>query len=214
LADPHIEWLNFIQLAILKGKKRIGILAPWGHGKTTIVIIGYLLWMLWKDTNLRIKIVCNSDENAKNRVSTMQRYIESDEDFVAECGAVVKPSRRDAWTSHSFFIDRTSMSIDPSVEAKGILTTGTGGRADVLAFDDPVDLQNSVLSKVSREKIKELFRNVWMPRLEPNGLVLYIATAWHQDDLTHEILANEEWTFLIQRIANDYSHIEQITVNL
>jgi predicted phage terminase large subunit-like protein len=212
LESVHLEWLKFIQKCEANGKDRIGIIAPWGHGKSASIIIGKILYELPKNVNRRIKVIANSEEFSQARVVTLQRYIESDEDYKTEFGDVIKPAYRETWGQSKFVIERQGKSIDGTLEAHGIMTTGISGRADELYFDDIQDYNNTVASKANRKKVKEHFYNVWLTRLSPNGRVYFIATPWHKDDLLHDLLQNSEWAFLIQRINADLSCIEQIEV--
>ena len=40
------------------------------------------------------------------------------------------------WRKNSLIVERNIEVTDPSIEAHGILTTGVGGRADIIIFDD------------------------------------------------------------------------------
>lgn len=209
---PHqLEWHRFIREQRGNGRKRIGILAPFKHGKTPH-ILGITLAGLSADPEKRIKIVCNDDNNAMKRVTVLKRYIEQDEDYGALFADRIKPDKSARWNAHAITVKRKSQSVEGSIESAGVLSTGIGGTYDQMIFDDPCDLNNSTLSAVKRDHLKELARNVWLSRLDRDGEVLYIATAWHAEDLTHELIDNPEWTWLIQRIANDFSSIEQVEI--
>lgn len=138
LEKVHTEWHDFIEERLDNDYIRIGILAPWGTGKTVNIALGFVLHLIQVNPNLRIKIVCNSDMNAEARVTTIQRYITQSEEYHFATDNKVKTDRLEKCTAHEFFLARDSMSIDPSVQAKGINTGGTSGRADVLLYDDPL----------------------------------------------------------------------------
>lgn len=188
-------------------KKNCGILAPWAHGKTDGVVISRALQFIGEDVNNRIFIVCNEDNNAKARVSSIGKYIEKDKDYHLTYPQV-RPGNKEEWSKHKLVVERDSKSKDGSIEAWGIMTSGTGSRCDFLIVDDPVDLRNAVLNPALRPQIKESFKNVWMSRLSTNGFVIYIATIWHEDDLTSELLKNPAYCFLVMKISEDFSRIE------
>lgn len=190
-----------------RNEKYCGILAPWGHGKTEQVVIGRTLHYLGQNCNYRIFVVCNTDDNAKSRVASISRYILEDKDYHKLYPNVV-PAKLGDWTKHKIIVERESKSKDGSVEAWGVTTSGTGSRCDILLVDDPVDLRNAVLNPALREQVKDSFKNVWLSRLSPDGFCIYIATIWHQDDLTSEMLINPEWKFLTMRISEDFENIE------
>lgn len=201
----HKEIQNHIDECKLLGIQNCGILAPWGHGKTE-QIIGRALDEIGKNRNVRCQIICNTDENSTARVSSIKRYIEFDPDYSIMYPDIKKC--REDWGKHKIIIQRESLSKDGTVESWGITTAGTGSRADLQIFDDPVDMRNAILNPAMRSQVKESFYNVWMSRLVPEGFRIYIATVWHEDDLTHELMKNEEWSFLIMKISEDYSKIE------
>jgi len=89
-----------------------------------------------------------------------------------------------------------------------VLQTATGGRADLLIFDDIVDLNNAILNPAMRPKVVEAFHNVWLPRLEPGGFAIYIATRWHLEDITGVLMTNPQWRFLVQSVSEDMTQIE------
>lgn len=190
-----------------KRKVKCGILAPWGSGKTEQVAIARALRLIGEDTNNRVFIVSNSDDNAKARVSSIEKYIEQDTDYQSVYPHV-KPASREEWSKHKLIVDRSSRSKDGSIEAWGITTSGTGSRCDYLIIDDPVDLRNAILNPAMREQVKQCFYNVWMSRLSPEGFMIYIATVWHNDDLTNELLKNPEYCFLTIKVSDDFSCLE------
>lgn len=210
-ATHQLEWHNFIREQRAKGRKRIGILAPFKHGKTPHML-GICLHELSQNPELRIAFVCNDDDNAKKRVSALKQYVEHDEDYKALYGNKIIPDKSGLWTKHAFMVRRKSNAVDPTLEAAGILTTGIGGTKDLILFDDPTDLNNSVLSSARRDQVKEMGNGVWLSRLDANSLAILIGTAWHAEDWVHTLISNPEWVFLIQRISEDFSCIEQIIV--
>lgn len=201
----HEEIQEHINLCRINQKQNCGILAPFGHGKTEQLIFR-VLDDVGKNQNIRIQYICNTDENATSRVSSIKKYIESDREYKAVYPGVVPTS--DDWGKHSITIQRDSKAKDGTLEAWGITSAGTGSRADLQIFDDPVDLRNAILNPALRGQVKDSLKNVWFSRLVPGGFRIYIATLWHEDDATHDLLASPEWNFLVMRVSEDYSCIE------
>ncbi|MDD5618574.1 MAG: hypothetical protein PHG69_05715, partial [Candidatus Omnitrophica bacterium] len=188
-------------------KLNCGILAPWRHGKTEQVVIGRTLQFLGENPNNRIFIVCNTDDNAASRVASISKYIEKDK-YYHYLYPNVMPAEKAQWSRHKLIINRSSYSKDCSVEAWGITTSGTGAGCDFLIGDDPVDLRNAILNPALRIQVKDAWKNVWSSRLTPNGFKIYIATAWHNDDLTSELRKNPEWCFLVIKVSEDFNGFE------
>jgi hypothetical protein len=206
LAEIHRE-INWHIDECRKRKLNCGILAPWRHGKTEGVVIARTLQFLGEDPNNRVFIVCNSDDNAAARVGSVSRYIERDEDYHSIYPGI-RPGKSSDWGKHKLVVQRESNLKDGSVEAWGINSSGTGAGCDFLIVDDPVDLRNAILNPALRPQVKDSFRNVWSSRVSPNGFKIYIATAWHDDDLTSELKKNPEWCFLIIKVSQGFDYFE------
>lgn len=201
----EIQW--HIDECKRQGKNYCGILAPWGHGKTEQAIIGRTLKEVGDDPNVRIAIVTNTDDNSKSRVSSITKYILNDKDY-KKLYPDIKPAQNEDWSKHKVIVARDSKSKDGTIEAWGVMSSGTGARYDMMFFDDVIDQRNAISNPAFRPAVKENFKNVWLSRLTPEGFALYIATIWHQDDNTSEILKNSEWSFLVMKISEDYKSIE------
>lgn len=203
LLHAHVEWAHARGL-------HAGVVAPWGHGKTEQIVVCRTLHRLGHDPNLRIKIVCNNDPNAMARVQAIKQYVEVSEELhlvFPDLG----PLPGGDWGKHKLMVRRPGRSKDASVEAWGIFGGGTGGRADELIFDDVPDFADIVEPRTREKKIQAL-HNVWMSRLVAGGHVTYLATAWHDQDLTHQLVQNRRWSFLWAAVSEDYERID-ITVH-
>ena len=204
----HRRWHEFIREQLAKGFTRIGIIAPFKHGKTP----NLLAWVTYKITtnrNLRVKIICNDDENAKKRTATIKQYIDGDKTFQSLFGQYIRPNKKERWTNNSIRIHRDSLSTDNTVESKSVLATGIGGTYDLLLFDDPCDFNNSVISPAKRETVKDAIDNVWLSRLDRGGIALYIGTPWHEADATHTLLDRKGWAWLIHAVNRDITGIRE-----
>lgn len=206
-AEIHREIQDHIDECKRRNEKYCGILAPWGHGKTEQAIIGRGLKEIGENPNIRIILLTNTDDNSKSRVASLTKYILHDEDY-HRIYPNVKPAQGEDWSKHKIIVSRESKSKDGTVEAYGVTTSGTGARCDLLLCDDIIDQRNAISNPALRPAVKDNFNNVWLSRLTPDGMVIYIATVWHQDDNTAEIMVNPEWKFLVMKISEDFKHIE------
>ena len=194
------------------------IVAPFGHGKTVQCVVGLAAWEVGLDPSIRIKVVGNTDEKARERVTAISNLLVSPAYQRTFPGVrPVDPGSirpRPKWTEGAILVGRDSGAIDPTVAAHGILASGIGGRADFLLFDDVVDRKNALDEPKLRDKVKGDFDDVWMSRLVPGGRVLYIATPWHKADLTHDLQDRPGWCVLRMPIADDLSCIEMEVYNM
>jgi hypothetical protein len=184
--------------------KYAGVLAPRDHAKSTQTL-GRVLWEIGRNPDLRIKIVKNTDPKAAEFVFAIKQHMESN-GRLRRVFPHLRLEESDA-TGHKVTVKRKKKSPDASIEALGVTSSATGGRADLIIFDDIVDFRNAIANPAMRPMIKQVFYSVWLNLLEPWGRIVYIATVWHQDDLTHELMQNREYNFMVFRVSNDYSEI-------
>jgi len=184
--DIHIVMQEFIDYCLDNGKTKIAIEAPFGHGKT-IQVLGRALHLLGSNTNLRIKVVCNSDDNAAERVTFIKTYIEESEELRKVFPHLKQGDK--AWGSRKLVVERETISKDATFSAHGVLSSGVGGRADFLFCDDVVDLRNSQLQPGLKKQVIEAYHSIWSSRLDgEEAITIVIGTMWTQDDLMMEIL--------------------------
>ena len=204
LAAIHRAWIRHINYCWPRGYRAL-ILAPFGHGKSSSLAVPLCSWLMGRDITARIKIITNDDPSAVKRVGACKRTIESP----AYRQVFPEVKRGDRWTDHELYLRRSGYStIDPSLHARGVNTTGIGSRADYVILDDVVDQRNA-MDPAQRKKVLDLLEGTWLNRLEPTGKVLAIGTAWHQGDAHHVLMQRAGWCTLIHRVSLDCTRIEQ-----
>ncbi|MBN1518430.1 hypothetical protein JXA32_17850 [Candidatus Sumerlaeota bacterium] len=211
-AELHRSWHAHIDWCWGAGLHPV-IFAPWGHGKTVQIVLGRTLYELSRDSALRVKVVCNSSGAARNRVQMLRYYVEYDENLHARCSALRKPGKRGAgrWAAMEFSVDdeRALGRVDASVQGASILSTGIGGRADLIVFDDVVDRRNAIDQPKLRERVFENFFETWLSRLDgAAGRSVTIQTLWHREDLGHRLMGNAEFCVLKQAVSRALDGIE------
>jgi len=199
-AQIHKEWHTHIDT-----HSRALILSPREHGKSDQVAIGRVLWELGRNPQIRAKIVSEDDFTAKKRLKAIKGHIERNKRLHEVFPGLQKHPALDDWTQHTITVARQGEDKEPSVEAAGVLSSAVGGRADLIVFDDVVDFRNAIAQPTMREMVKDAFWNVWLNLMAADGRAVYIATPWHQADLTHELETNPEWVALKQPIPEDFT---------
>jgi predicted phage terminase large subunit-like protein len=191
--------------------KRYGlVLAPWGHGKSEQTPIARTLYELGRDPSLRIKIVCNTTGEAQKRVISLRRYLEHSKDLRR-----VFPNLRlgtEETSTSRLTVERPGFAKDASIEAYGILSTGIGSRCDMLLFDDIVDMNNAISKPANRNTVKQAAREGYIPRLESDGVCLWIQTVWHVKDATMDTLkaarAGHGFAAMVIRVSEDIERLD------
>ncbi len=182
----HHHWQDFVSNNLF-GQ----ILAPRDHGKTEQLTIGRVLWEIGKNPNLRIKIACEAEDLAHKIISRISATIMRNERY-KEVFPNIRPSPVGSWTKSQLTVERTEDHKDPSIEGAGVLTSSTGGRADLIIFDDIAGLRNTLYFPRMREQVKEAFYSNWLNLLHgPKARWFLIGTPWHVQDIIWEIKNNE-----------------------
>lgn len=209
---PHqMMWHQHIEWCWSRGLFA-GIMAPRSSGKTTSLIAPLASFLLGRDPNQRLKIISNDDRTAMKRVGETARVLRSPI-YRRVFPAVFKGG---AWTKHELYVNRSGSSPEPSLEARGVMSTGVGGRADAALFDDVVDQRNSA-DPLQRRKVIDLVQETWILSLDQGAEgktahALWISTPWSQGDCSFDLMAKPGWCFLIQRVSQDLTCIEQEVV--
>lgn len=78
---------------------------------------------------------------------------------------------------------------DGGMWARGFDSGITGEGSGLLVIDDPVKSRKAIRTPESRRQLGETFRDVLYTRLEADAALVLMATRWHKDDLTGQLLA-------------------------
>jgi hypothetical protein len=160
----------------LEGGPRLRFIAAFrGVGKTFLTG-AYIVWRLWKDPDLKIGVV-SANERYATTVATFIHMLINAVD--AETGQPVPWAELRARGSQRnstmlFDVGPARPSKDPSVWAVGVSGQMTGGRADILLFDDP-EVPNNSETEGQREKLTDRLAEAAALR-KPGGETIYLGT--------------------------------------
>jgi predicted phage terminase large subunit-like protein len=158
--------------------KRLLIILPPGHGKSTCVTVNYPLWRVGNDHNYR----CIAASYAKDFVASFLREITGrmqSPEYIQDCKfGELKPQRGGAqvgykWASNEIIVQRPIIHKDPTFTALGTGQGTIGRRAHDLIADDIVD-EDHAYSETLRERLWSWWKNEFLTRLEPNGRVIVV----------------------------------------
>lgn len=178
-APHHLIVCRALDAAIRGHKKRLIIAMPPAHAKS--VYSSHNFPAFWLGNKPKDKIIAASHTQP----------------FAAEIGSKVRNL-----VNNEMFKRLFEIGISPDTRAKDrwdtteggeYYTTGVGGtvvgrRANLILVDDPYKSKQVAYSASERKRISEWFFVDVVPRLLPGGVIVIIATRWHEDDLTGEIL--------------------------
>jgi hypothetical protein len=177
-----------------------------GSGKTQHGAIGYSLWEMAKNHNIRILIISSTSTIAAASVKQILNNVEGNEKykvwarFVDPKHVGVVPNKRkvkkaeEQWSSEGIIIDRDDLMLrDATVQGIGLFGATISRRADIIILDDIVNQQNSETQE-QRDKIKDWVYTSALPILVPGGRFIVLGNAWHDDDFMSDCLKNPMFT--------------------
>jgi predicted phage terminase large subunit-like protein len=165
-------------------RRRVIVLVPPRHGKSWLLQL-FASWYLGRNPQGNV-ITCSHGQELAERNSRLSRAcLENDRwPFATRLSA------------ESAAVHRWNTTDGGGLFAVGVGGGITGHGADVLILDD---IQHDAGSDTERGAVWQWYAEVAVPRLEPGGAVVVIATRWHEDDLVGRLLAAEdghEWDLL------------------
>lgn len=191
LNNQHQELCDFL----INGKKFKLILMPRYSFKSCICTVGYSLWKLIFNPNLRILIYSDATTKAEGFLTSFKNHIEGKvvgSDFRKIFGAwETDPNRKGKWSNREIIISkRTSGHAEATIETAGIGTSLIGKHYDIIIFDDIVSDIN-VTTKEQMDKVADCYKKA-LSLLVPGGEVLIVGTRWDFGDLYGRIIAENE----------------------
>jgi len=145
--------------------------------------------------NIRVLIISASSSLANKNARVIRDELWRNQRLREDFGGFYDHSN--AWGVTRFTVIRSRRMKDHTVEAIGILGEITGGRFDLIIFDDVLSEKNCRTHE-QREKIEEFINGTVLPRLEPEGRVWSIGTRKHHSDWYGKILKKLTWRCIVE----------------
>ena len=174
------------------------IMIPRKHLKTCQITVGWTLWMLTKNPNLRFGIGSATEKLSKDIVYELKLHILENPKFIELFGDWYK---KGSWGAFAFSIaPRTSIAKNKTVEVFSVGKDVTGAHYDIIILDDLAIRKNSD-SATMREKQINLYKDCLdlvvddenKPFLDGDtdrGIILAVGTRWHFGDIYNYLLVN------------------------
>lgn len=174
-------------------------LAPRGFGKSTIGDIGFCLWRIIQDRNIRILIVSNTQGQGEAFLREIKAHLEGNTKLLELFGNF----KSDKWTESELSVSgRTTTAKESTLTALGASGSVITKHFDIIIIDDAVDFENA-RTELQRKKLSEWYRTALLPTLEPHGELHVIGTRYHPNDLYQELMDNGQYSIQIQRAIQD-----------
>ena len=179
LADCHREWIYLVCLF-----QFLVLLAPRGHGNSTVFGCWFPLWKIYMDANATIMLVASSASISETELRTVRQHIETNTQLEMGFGALGPPSAL-RWTQSELIVDRPKRTLkDPTLTATGQGSEILGRHVSngFILCDDLVDDMN-VSNPEGRTRLLEWLKGTLLPVLEPDQQLIVVGTRKHWDDL-------------------------------
>lgn len=178
-------------------------LEPRNTMKTTFCIVGGFLWMLAKNRNARLLLLCSSEDESKKRLKNIKDKMLGAELLKYFYGDMAANSRSNTWRQDSIIVSgRTSLEIEPSIDTAGRGSDKTGNHYDFIGIDD-LENERTSASEEERESTRRYFKRL-SPCMQPRRSCMRVTgTRWGYDDFYSMILGEDE----IDRGSYDFFRI-------
>lgn len=176
---PHMEYVASKLDEVVRGNiKRLMILLPYQHGKSSIVTNRWPAYLLERNPATRVCIAAATADLA----TTFSRNIRN----LVNARSVVE-------------LDESRQAVDQWLtrDGGGLKAVGVGGQiigfpVDVMIIDDPVKSYEEANSKTVRESIWNWYSVDVYSRQQRDTPIILIMTHWHEDDLAGRLKAEDE----------------------
>lgn len=183
------------------------ILMPRGSFKSSLATIGYTLWKLLNNPNLKVLIYSDTTEKAERFLLSIKNHILGLEGHAGfrqlthQQPWEVNPQEK-TWNQSAIVISpRTQGHFVPSVDVAGIETSKAGMHYDLIIFDDIVTDRN-ITTIDQMDKVENCYRDA-LSLLMPGGEVVMLGTRWHFGELYGRLLAQDGQTHRWQTFIRD-----------
>lgn len=165
--------------------KRKLICVPRGTFKSSIGVVGYSIWLLLRNPDLRILIDSEIYENSKNFIREIRGKLE-----LPRMIQLFGSFKSNQWAEGSITIaQRKKILKESSITASGVGTGKTGQHYDVIIHDDLNSAKNSDTPEQRVKVVNHYKLNTSI--LEPHGIMVIIGTRYAADDAIGWVMENE-----------------------
>jgi predicted phage terminase large subunit-like protein len=155
------------------------LLAPRGHGKSTILTVAFTLHRILENPDLRVLIVSNTAAQAVAFLREIRAQLEKNPAIADVHGNLAGQP----WNENEISLrSRLIPAKEATVTVMGVMGPVISRHYDVVIMDDVVD-EALASGKAMRTKLETWYYKELLPTLEPGGELHVMGTRYHHDDL-------------------------------
>lgn len=182
LAPFHKELCHFVTDDM---KKKKLLLLPRGHLKSTLITVGYSLFRIINNPNIKILILNATWQMAVDFLTEIKNNLTANEriaELFPQAWEAAQEGNRGEWSQDRILLKRTDQNIKgPTVWATGVDSNLVGSHPDLIIMDDVVNRDNTT-TREQIEKVILRYKDA-LDLLEPGGQLIVIGTRWAQGEL-------------------------------
>ncbi len=198
MLKEHWELCKFLQFDKTPSKL---ILMPRYSFKSCIATIGYALWRIVLDPNIRILIYSDSATKAQGFLQGIKNHITTNSDKSIFNKYFVNwhtDPHKGKWNESQIVVKyRTDPHIEPTIDTGGIESSKVGMHFDMILFDDIVSDLN-VTTKEQMDKTWECYTKS-LSLLKPDGEIIMVGTRWNSGDTYGRVIANGNFKVFLKK---------------
>lgn len=166
--------------------KRKLIVMPRGSLKSSICSVGYPIWRLLNNPDLRFMIDSSLYTNSRNFIKEIRGHLES-----SRVTGIYGSFKSDTnWSDGEITIrQREKILKEPSIMASGVAANKVSVHVDEIIHDDLNTEDNSRTPELASKVLDHYKRNISI--LEPDGIILVVGTRYSALDVIASIIENE-----------------------
>lgn len=178
---------------------RMTIMLPRGWFKSTVGAIAYPIWRAVKNPDVRIAIIQNSAENAKDKLSQISQQFDTNQKLRTLWPERL-PGKKQRRNSTRLDLPRTQSWPEPTFYAAGVRTKVVSKHFNIIIEDDTAapelaDLGSGALMPTADQVSQAIgWHGLAGPLLtpDPSDKIIVIGTRWFEHDLLSEIHTKPE----------------------
>ena len=175
------RWMRELKRVVDGEIKELLLIAPRGGGKSAMVGVLFLAWMIGRNPDKHYGLISYADKIAYRRSKAIRNIIQYDPVFRLIFPGL-KPDFRN-WSRESFTLQRPDATdLHPTLIAAGSTSAVISSRLDGLVYDDPHDEKNS-RTPVKRREVVETYDQAISFCLQEESWTVCICTRYADDDL-------------------------------
>jgi hypothetical protein len=147
-----------------------------------------------KDPDVRIKWICANSPDARKRLRAIRKYV-TDSELYHHVFPNIRLDKKEPNNESMLTLVRNTKTLEPTIEARGVLTTATGASTDILIMDDICDHRNSLQFPKLRPQVLHKLQSDWLQSIRDHrrGRILGIYNTWHAEDAHSWLEENTNW---------------------